>query len=117
MHYALVPVGIAGILVSLVHGYLGQTHLIARAEFPGRTARGFVSLIWQYSTVTWVACCGLIAASPWLFDERTRPLGVGLACLPLLYGTLGNAWVSRGRHFGWKALAAVIAAAIALSFA
>ena len=32
MHYALVPVGIAGILVSLVHGYLGQTQLIARAD-------------------------------------------------------------------------------------
>jgi hypothetical protein len=29
------------------------------------------------------------------------------------FGVVGNAWIFRGRHFGWMALSAVIALAMA----
>jgi len=37
---------------------------------------------------------------------------VTLACV-FGFGALGNAWVTRGRHFGWMALSAVVALAVA----
>jgi len=37
---------------------------------------------------------------------------VTLACV-FAFGALCNAWATRGRHFGWMALSAVVALALA----
>jgi hypothetical protein len=104
----LVSAGVACILAAIAHGYLGQTRLIAPAAFAGRQAKALVVLIWQFSAAAWAACGAVIAASPWLFSDATRPAAVAIACLPLLWGVVGNAWITRGRHFGWKLFGAIV---------
>ncbi|MEZ5679852.1 MAG: hypothetical protein R3E14_00985 [Erythrobacter sp.] len=111
MEILLLPIGLACVFASIAHGYLGQTRLIAPAEFPRGWARGFVSMIWQYSTVTWATIGAFIAVSPWLLTADERRWAIPAACLPILYGVIGNAIVSQGRHFGWMLFAAIIAAA------
>ena len=106
----------AGVLcaaAACLHGYLGETRLIAPARFPSRQARLLVSAIFQWSTATWLASGVVIAAAPWWFDDRSRPWAVAAACLPLAWGIVFNAWITRGRHFGWKVLAAIVALALA----
>lgn len=112
MPIILVAAGLACIVAALIHGYLGQTRLIAPATFPNRQAKALVGVIWQLSTAIWAVCGAVIAASPWVFDDHTRLAAVLCACLPLGWGIVGNAWVTRGRHFGWKMLAAIVSAAI-----
>ena len=110
-----VLLGIAGVLcaaAACVHGYLGETRLIAPATFPNRQAKLLVSAIFQWSTVTWFASGVVIAAAPWLFDDRSRPWAVAAACLPLVWGIVFNAWITRGRHFGWKVCAAIVVLAV-----
>lgn len=103
----LVPAGLLCIAAACYHGYLGETRLIGPSTFANHQAKLLVSAIWQFSTVTWVVSGIVIAASPWLFDEGTRPWGVAAACMPILYGVGANAWITRGRHFGWKILGGV----------
>ncbi|MEG3176836.1 hypothetical protein U1872_11400 [Sphingomonas sp. RB3P16] len=112
MPIILVPAGVACIVAALIHGYLGQTRLIAPAKFPGGQAKALVNVIWQFSTAIWAVCGAIIAASPWLFDDHARPVAVLCACLPLAWGIVGNAWITRGRHFGWKMFAAIVSVAI-----
>lgn len=104
----------AGVLcaaIACIHGYLGETRLIAPATFPSRQAKALIRAIWQFSTAAWVASGAVLAAAPWAFDDRSRPWAVAAACLPLVWGIVANAWITRGRHFGWKALSAVVALA------
>jgi hypothetical protein len=108
----LITTGLVCVVAALYHGYLGQTRLIAPAIFPNSQAQALVGVIWQFSTAMWASCGAVIALSPWLFDDKDRQLAVMLACLPLVWGIVGNAWITRGRHFGWKVLAAIVAAAI-----
>jgi F0F1-type ATP synthase membrane subunit c/vacuolar-type H+-ATPase subunit K len=108
----LVPAGLACIVAALIHGYLGQKRLIAPAKFPNRQAKALVGVIWQFSTAIWAVCGAIIGASPWLFDDHTRQAAVLGTCLPLAWGIIGNAWITRGQHFGWKMLATIVSAAI-----
>ena len=112
MNAVLVASGLLGIVVACLHGYLGEARLIAPATFANAQARALVSAIWQFSTVTWIAAGGVIAVAPWLFTDHQRMIGVALACLPLTYGMIANAWITNGRHFGWKAMAVVVVLAM-----
>jgi hypothetical protein len=104
------------VFAAILHGYLGQTRLIAPATFPHGQAKSLVVLIWQFSAAAWAVCGAIIAASPWLFSDEVRPVAVAVACLPLLWGIIGNAWITKGRHFGWKIFAGVVGAAILGAF-
>ena len=117
MPLILVPTGIACIAAALYHGYLGQTRLIGPAKFPNRQAQALVGMIWQFSTASWAVCGALIALSPYLFDTGSRRVAVVCACLPICWGIVGNFWITRGRHFGWKIFAAIVASAVAGAYA
>ena len=96
MSAVLMGSGLLCIVVACLHRYLGEARLIAPATFANRQARTLVSAIWQFSTASWIAAGGVIAAAPWLFTDRHRLLGVALACLPLTYGVVVNAWITNG---------------------
>jgi hypothetical protein len=113
MTYLLTWIGITCVIASLAHGSRVQSHLVATTEFRGRQAKNMTVMLLQYSTFTWILIGLFIAASPWLLDRSTRSWAVPLACLPILYGVIGNAIVSRGRHFGWILFAAIIGSASA----
>ena len=109
MQELLLPLaGGLGAVVAGWHGYLGETRLIAPLDIPNRQAKAFIRAMWQLSTATWMLCSLIIALSPWLARGGERVLVVAIASLPLLYGLIANAWISRGRHFGWKLLGVVL---------
>ena len=108
----LVTAGIACMGAAIAHGYRGQTRLIKLATFANREAKALVSMIWHFSAAASAVCGAVIAASPWLFPDETRPIAVALACLPPLWGIVGNAWATRGRHFGWMVFAGIVVLAL-----
>ncbi len=114
MKEVLLPLaGVLGTIVAIAHGYLGETRLIAPLDIAGRQAKSFIRAIWQLSTATWILGSLIIGVSPWVVPAEQRVLVVGIASLPMLYGLVANAWISRGRHYGWKLLAVVLGLAAA----
>ena len=109
----LILAAVLGFAVAVIHGYLGQVRLIEPARFTGRTERGMVLAIWHFSAATWGASALVFLFAALRLPADARLVPVGIACLPLIYGMVCNAWITRGRHFGWAALALVIGLALA----
>ena len=105
--------GLAAIVVAIIHGVLGETKVFARATIEPARLRNLIRLCWQVGTVGW-ACGGvlLIAASS-MASAPARHWIVVTMVVMYGFGVVGNAWIFRGRHFGWMALSAVIALAVA----
>ena len=105
--------GLAAIAVAIIHGVLGETKVFARATIEPPRLRNLIRLCWQVGTVGW-ACGGvlLIAASS-MASAPARHWIVVTTVVMYGFGVIGNAWIFRGRHFGWMALSAVIALAVA----
>lgn len=105
--------GLAAIAAAITHGVLGETKVFVRATIEPARLRTLIRLVWQAGTVAWIGGGVLLMAAPWMASEPARHwIVVTLACV-FAFGALGNAWVTRGRHFGWMALGAVVALAVA----
>ena len=105
--------GAAAIAVALLHGVLGETRVFARATIEPRRLRNLIRLVWQAGTVAWIGGGVLLLAAPWMASEPARHwIIVTFACV-FAFAALANAWAMRGRHFGWLALGAVVALAVA----
>jgi hypothetical protein len=75
--------------------------------------RTLIRLVWQASTVAWIGGGVLLVAAPWMQSDYARHwIVVTLACV-FAFAALANAWATRGRHFGWMALSAVVVMAVA----
>jgi len=114
MHDLLLQLsGLAAIAVALIHGVLGETKVFARAAIEPERLRTLLRLVWQAATVAWAGGGVLLIAAPSMASEPARHwIVVTLACV-FAFAALGNAWATRGRHFGWMALSAVVALAVA----
>jgi hypothetical protein len=103
--------GSAAIAVALIRGVPAKPVLRA----PPSNRRGWwtpIRPVWQAGTVADHGGALPIAA-PWMASEPARHwIIVTLACV-FAFGALCNAWATRGRHFGWMALSAVVALAVA----
>ena len=105
--------GVAGIAVALIHGVLGETKVFAKATIQPESLRTLIRLVWQAGTVAWIGGGVLLIAAPWMASEAARHwIVVTLACV-FAFAALANAWATRGRHFGWMALSAVVVMAAA----
>lgn len=105
--------GLAAIAVALIHGVLGETRVFAHARIEPERLRTLIRLVWQASTVAWIGGGVLLLAAPWMASEPARHwIVITLACV-FGFAAFANAWAMRGRHFGWMALSAVVAMAIA----
>jgi hypothetical protein len=105
--------GAAAIAIALIHGVLGETRVFAHATIEPARLRTMIRLVWQASTVAWIGGGVLLIAAPWMASEPARHwIVVTLACV-FAFGALANALATRGRHFGWMALSAVVALAVA----
>lgn len=105
--------GVAGIAVAIVHGVLGETKVFARATIQPESLRTLIRLVWQASTVAWIGGAVLLIAAPSLGSESARHWIVITIVAVYGFAAVGNAWWSRGRGIGWKALGAVIVLAVA----
>ena len=105
--------GIAAIAVARIHGVLGETRVFARATIEPPRLRNLIRLVWQAGTVAWIGGGVLLVAAPWMASEPARHWII--ATLAVVYGfaAFANAWATRGRHFGWMAMSAVVALAVA----
>ena len=105
--------GVAAIAVALIHGVLGETRVLRARHHQARAIATLIRLVWQACTVAWIGGGVLLFAAPWMASEAARHwIVVTLSCV-FAFGALGNAFATRGRHFGWMALSAVVALAVA----
>ncbi|MGV7215299.1 hypothetical protein [Bradyrhizobium sp. UFLA05-112] len=105
--------GLATIVVALIHGVLGETKVFARAKIEPERLRTLIRLVWQTSTVAWIGGGVLLFATPWMASEPARHWIVTTLAIVFGFAAFANAWATRGRHFGWMALSAVVAMAVA----
>lgn len=105
--------GIAAIVVAIIHGVLGETRVFARATVEPPRLRNLIRLCWQVGTIGWLCGGVLLIAAPSMASETARHWIIATVVAMYGFGIVGNAWVSRGRHFGWMALSAVVALAVA----
>lgn len=105
--------GLAAIAVALIHGVLGETRVFARATIEPPRLRTLIRLCWQIGTVGWICGGVLLIAAPSMASTSARHWIVITMSAMYGFGMIGNAWVLKGRHFGWMALCAVIAMAVA----
>jgi len=105
--------GLAAILVALIHGTLGETKVFARATIEPPRLRTLIRLVWQAGTVAWIGGGVLLLAAPWMESNSARHWIVVTLAIVFGFAALANAWATRGRHFGWMCLSAVVALAVA----
>lgn len=105
--------GVATIVVALIHGILGETRVFARARIEPERLRTLIRLVWQTSTVAWIGGGILLIGTPWMASEPARHWIVVTLVGVFGFAAFVNAWATRGRHFGWMALAAVVTMTIA----
>jgi hypothetical protein len=104
--------GTLGLAAAFVHGLLGETRVFARARIEperlGRLIRG----VWHCSVVAWASVAVLLIVAPWMGSQIARHWIVGTAVVVYGFSAIVNAWVMRGRHFGWILLAIIVALAL-----
>jgi hypothetical protein len=105
---ALQSAGVLAILVAIAHGAIGELRVFARARIEPQRARTLLHLIFQATTVDWMAIAVLLIAAPWL-GPQARPWVIAIAVVVYGYAAVGNAVASRGRHVGWVLMSCVLA--------
>jgi len=109
---ALQAGGALAILTAIIHGAIAELKVFARAEIAPRGTRRLLRLIWQASTIDWIALGILLIATPAFGSESARRSIVALAVVVYGYAALSNAIATRGRHVGWLLMACVVALAV-----
>ena len=105
--------GVAGILVAIIHGVLGETKVFAKATIQPESLRTLIRIVWQAGTVAWIGGGFLLIAAPSFGSEAARHWITATMIAVYGFAVAGNAWWSRGRGFGWKALGVVVVLAVA----
>src|SRR4030081_2028970 len=105
--------GVAGIVVALIHGTLGETKVFAKATIEPERLRTLIRLVWQAGTVAWIGGGVLLIAAPSMASEPARHWIIATLAAVFAFAAFANAWAMRGKHFGWVALSAVVALAVA----
>jgi uncharacterized membrane protein len=105
--------GLLAIAAAILHGMLGETRVFARATIEPKRLRMLIRAVWQTGTVAWIGGGALLLAAPWMDSDAARHWIIITFAVVFTSAALGNAWALRGRHFGWIAMSAVVALAIA----
>ena len=105
--------GVLAIAAALIHGILGETRVFVRARIEPERLRTLIRVVWQASTVAWIGCGLLLIAAPWMGSEPARHWIVITMASVFGFSACANAFATRGRHFGWMMLSAVVAMTVA----
>lgn len=99
--------GILAILSGIGHGYLGDKTIQAQAISPPET-KNFIRACYQFGSLGWIVGGVLFVAAPFSPNSSAHMWTV-FAFMPLFgFGSLVNLWFTKGRHFGWVMLAAIV---------
>jgi len=105
--------GVIAILVSIVHGVLGETKVFARATIEPPRLRTLIRLVWQAGTLAWIAGGLLLFAAPWMGSDAARHWIIATFAVVFGFAALGNALATRTVHPGWIGMSAAVALSIA----
>lgn len=108
----LILAGAGGILISLVHGSIGQRLILNRVTGLSPVLSRENSAVFQMSTLYWFICGAALLLAPYAFSEQQREAVAVISAVTYLIGALGNYWATHGRHYGWAMLAFVATLAI-----
>ncbi|WP_426438343.1 hypothetical protein [Bradyrhizobium genosp. P] len=105
--------GVIAIIISLIHGVLGETKVFARATVEPPRLRFLLRMVWQVGTIAWIGGGVLLIAAPAMASDAARHWIILTLAVVFGCAALGNAIATRGRHFGWIGMSAVVALAVA----
>lgn len=105
--------GAVAIIAALIHAVIGETKIFPRVSIEPARLRTLIWLVWQAFTVAWIAGGILLVAAPGMGSDQARHWIVVTLAPVFAFAAFGNAWASRGRHFGWMVLSAVVGLAVA----
>jgi hypothetical protein len=105
--------GLLAIAAALIHGALGELKVFPRLVIEPARLRTLMRVVWQVATVAWIGCGVLLIAAPAMASDVARHWIIATLALVFALAAFGNALATRGRHFGWVALSAVVALAVA----
>ena len=111
--FLLQGAGALAILAALIHAVIGETRVFTRVHIEPARLRTLIWLVWQAFTLAWIACGVLLLAAPWMGSEPARHWIVAALVPVFAFAAFANAYASRGRHFGWMVLGAVVGMALA----
>lgn len=110
---ALQAAGVLAIVVAVAHGVIAERRVFPGARIEPGWTRRLLRMVWQASTVDWIVVGILLVAAPGFGSPVARQWVVGAAVAIYGFAAVGNALATRGRHFGWVLMAAVVALALA----
>jgi len=103
--FFLYVAGSLGLVISIIHGYLGETKVIQPIQTSSVVGKRVLSAIMFLSAVYWGIASLILLAAPTQFPEAARTVIVLGVAAVYLSGSLANLWATRGSHFGWILLA------------
>lgn len=114
---ALIAAGVICGVTAIIHGVLIERlmvrpldRILAEDRRVSAVIRRLVSPLLHYSTASWLlGGLVLIAAALCPFSPDARLATALIVGAHFLYGALGNAWATRGRHPGWMLMALAVA--------
>jgi hypothetical protein len=109
---ALWVAGALAIIVAIGHGLSAELRVFNRARIEPNRTRELLRMVWQASTVDWIAIGVLLIAAPALGSDTARQWIIAVAVVVYGYASLGNAVATRGRHVGWCVMVGVVALAL-----
>jgi hypothetical protein len=110
---ALQLAGMLAVLVAIVHGVLGETGVFPRAQIEPPWARRLMRVVWHLGVVAWIGGGALLIAAPSFGSDSARRWIVVVLAAVYGFSAIGNAVATRGRHYGWALLLAVVVLALA----
>ena len=96
------------LVAALIHGVLAETKIFPRIRIEPERLRSLIRLVWQCSTVAWMALAVLLIATPSFGSDAGASVGHRRERRDVRLRRdrqcLGNVWP----HFGWVALTLVV---------
>ncbi|MEM1277314.1 MAG: hypothetical protein AAGH74_12365 [Pseudomonadota bacterium] len=105
--------GLLGVMISIIHGYLGEMLVVRPAQTSTIQAKRVLQAIMFLSALYWFAASVILLITPVLLPQEYRAIIVYGVALIFVSGSIGNLWATQGGHFGWVLLA--IAASLAIA--
>jgi hypothetical protein len=109
---ALQAAGVSAIVIAIAHGIIAERGVFPKARIEPSWARTLLRMVWQASTVAWIAMGILLTVAPTLGSQAARQWVVAAAVVVLGYAAVGNAIATRGRHLGGWMMGGVVALAL-----
>ena len=109
---ALRSAGALAILVAIAHGLIAELYVFANARIEPARTRDLLRLLWQATTLEWIAVSVLLIAVPSFGSEPARRWIIAVAVVVYGYAAIANAVATGGRHFGWVAMGGAVALAL-----